>query len=246
MQIHIPQRSVNRPFRLPQIEDSARRLVGREAKEDNMPSSEKKIAANRTNGRKSQGPSNTTLTRHNATKHGLLAEGVTEIDDADGYQSTLRDLIKEINPVGTVEMFLVRSTALEIVRSRRAARLEAEYITSVLHPPICGPDLAEMVEFKGEVLDPGLPAVMNFECARPLVSVFQRYATTSANGLFRMLHELERIQRMRKGENVPAPSTLDVNVHTDTKIVDAVPEELEQRKAGDEESGDIPITKRTQ
>lgn len=184
-----------------------------------MPTSERKIAANRTNGRKSHGPIDTTLTRTNATKHGLLAEGVTELDDAEGYRTTLRDLINELNPFGTIETFLVRSAALEMVRCRRAARLEAEYITGVLNPVTRGPGLGlgeELLE--GAILDPGLPAVMDSESARPLVCVFQRYGTTSAHGLFRMLHELERLQRMRRGENVQAPVTVDLNVHDDNAM----------------------------
>ena len=36
-----------------------------------MSASDKQIAANRVNGRKSQGPKDTTLTRTNASKHGL-------------------------------------------------------------------------------------------------------------------------------------------------------------------------------
>jgi hypothetical protein len=147
----------------------------------------------------------------------LLAEGVTELDDAAGYHSTLRDLIKETNPVGTIEMFLVRSAALEMVRCWRAARLEGEYITSVLNPETRGPNLSEEL-FMGEIIDPGLPAVMNFESARPLVSVFQRYGTTSAHGLFRFLHELERLQRIRQGENVPAPVTVDLSIHAYSAI----------------------------
>jgi hypothetical protein len=40
--------------------------------------SEKKIAANRVNGKKGKGPKDTRTTRFNATKHGLLSAGVTE------------------------------------------------------------------------------------------------------------------------------------------------------------------------
>jgi hypothetical protein len=90
-----------------------------------------------------------------------------------------------------------------------------------------------MLEFKGAVLDPGLPPVMNFESARPLVSVFQRYGTTSANGLFRFLHELERLQRMRQGENVPAPATVDFNIHADTGM-EAETTLLQESKALDD------------
>jgi hypothetical protein len=188
-----------------------------------MPTSEKKIAANRTNGRKSRGPKNTTSTRFNAVRHGLSAVGITELDDAEGYRATLQHLIQEIDPVGTIETFLVGSIALEMTRARRAARLEAEYITSILNPPTLGPDLDTDELFQGEIIDPGLPAVMNFESVRPLVSVFQRYGTTSAHALFRNLHELERRQRMRRGENVPAPVTVDLSVHADTPMESVTP-----------------------
>ena|ERR1035441_938405 len=55
--------------------------------------------------------------------------------------------------------------------------------------------------------------------------------------LVRTLHELEPLQRMRKGESLPASATVDVNVHADTGIVDSVPAASGQLKAlpGDEE-----------
>jgi hypothetical protein len=42
-------------------------------------------------------------TRFNSTKHGLLAVGITELDDAEGYRATLSDLMREQVPVGPVE-----------------------------------------------------------------------------------------------------------------------------------------------
>ena len=95
----------------------------------NMSTGDEKIVANQLNAKKSTGPRNTTSTRFNATKHGLLAAGVTELDDAEGYRATLRDLKQEKDPVGATEVFLVESAALDMTRWRRARRLEAEYIT---------------------------------------------------------------------------------------------------------------------
>ena len=51
----------------------------------------------------------------------------------------------------------------------------------------------------------------------------QRYESTFANRLFRTLHELERWQRTRQGERLPAPAAVDVSLHTDTGLVDSVP-----------------------
>jgi len=136
-----------------------------------MPSSDKKIAANRRNGQKSQGPRDTTSTRFNAIKHGLLSVGITELDDADGYHTTLSNLMREKNPVGAIETLLVKSAALDMVRWLRASRFEAEYITSELNPPLQGlEDLGVMLQ-----VDPGLPATISCEIAQRLVNIFQRY-----------------------------------------------------------------------
>jgi len=43
--------------------------------------SARKLAANQENAQKSTGPINTISTRYNAAKHGLLSEGVTELDN---------------------------------------------------------------------------------------------------------------------------------------------------------------------
>ena len=188
-------------------------------------SSERKIEANRKNGLRSTGPKDTTSTRFNAAKHGLLRVGVRELDDAEGYRAMLRDLKQEKNPVGPIEVFLVESAALDMTRLQRARRLEAEYITSVLNPPTRDapfPDFDEV--HQGRIVDPGLPAQMACENVQPLVGVFQRYESMIALKLYRTLHELERLQRLRQGERLPAPVAVDVSVHTDSRELDSFAE----------------------
>jgi hypothetical protein len=204
-----------------------------------MPTSEKKIAANRLNGRKSRGPKNTTSTRFNATKHGLLALGITELDDAEGYRNTLSGLEKEFNPVGLIEMFLVESAAVEMVRLRRARRLEAEYITEVLNPPIESGPMCELPSLFH--VDPGLPALMKLPSVQALVSVHQRYESPIVHRLFRTLHELERLQRIRRGERVPvpAPAPLDVSVHHETGMQSGTTPLPQQKTLGDEDDAAI-------
>ncbi len=75
-----------------------------------------RISANRRNAKKATGPTNTSSTRFNATKHGLLSAGITELDNAEGYLNILSDLRREKNPVGVIETFLVESAAIEMVR----------------------------------------------------------------------------------------------------------------------------------
>jgi hypothetical protein len=54
---------------------------------------------------------------------------------------------------------------------------------------------------------------MHYESVERLVKTFQRYQSAIALNLFRTLHELERVQRMRKGEQLPAPAAVDVTIH---------------------------------
>jgi hypothetical protein len=198
------------------------------------PSSAAKLAANCLNGRKGTGPKNTSVTRFNAVTHGLLVAGITELDDAEGYHDILRDLKQEKNPVGVLEKSLVESMALDIIRGRRARRLEGEYITSVLHPPIKkGDPASEFLElFGGTVIDPGSPALMQHEHVQKLVTVFQRYESIFVQRLFRDLHELERLQRMRNGEAVQVPAVLDVTVHTDPGGADSFAESTDKTALG--------------
>ncbi len=204
--------------------------------------------------RESHGPKNTTSIPSNATKHGLPAVGVTELDDAEAYSTMLSDLIGEKNPVGPMEMFLVKSAVLEMVRWPRATRLEAEYLTSELNPPIHQPELCDLL-MDGQVFDPGLPAAISSKAVQQLVTL-QRYESTFANRLFRTLHELERSRRMRQGERLPAPASVDVSVHTETGIAESVDDDagtvdsLQQnwggRKLCPARRTESPITKRTQ
>jgi len=52
----------------------------------------------------------------------------------------------------------------------------------------------------------------------------QRYESMIALKLYRTLHELERLQRLRQGERLPAPAAVDVTVHTDPRELDSFAE----------------------
>ncbi|PYX34346.1 MAG: hypothetical protein DMG80_02540 [Acidobacteria bacterium] len=179
--------------------------------------SEKQIAANRQNAKKSPGPGNTESTRFNAIKHGLLAAGVTELDDAEGYQRILADLMREKNPVGVIETHRVRCMALDVVRQTRAQRLEAEFITSQLNPATLERESDPLLALQRRELDPGIPATLRLDATQYLVTVYQRYEGFFSNDLSRNERELERSQRMRHGERLPAPAAIEITVRADTE-----------------------------
>ena len=112
-----------------------------------------------------------------------------------------------------------------MVRLKRAAWLEAEYTTAQLNPPITEKRLygvdRELAKMENSTVrfDPGLPARLSADAVDALVTKFGRYETQIENRLFRHLHELERLQRLRSGENIPAPASVDVAVHADKALV---------------------------
>jgi hypothetical protein len=175
---------------------------------------ERQIAANRTNSTMSPGPKNTNRTRFNATKHNLLAAGITELDVAEGFDQILTELNREMRPVGVLEKHRVRCIALDIVRQRRAQRLEAEFINARLNPPTYERDLENPLQsLIGQMVEPGEPEKLNVENAEKLVLIFQRYENSFANSILRNERALERSQRIRKGEPVPAPKAIEISVH---------------------------------
>jgi hypothetical protein len=186
--------------------------------------SARKVAANQQNAQKSTGPHNCDRTRYNAAKHGLLAEGLTELDDPKTFCELCSRLEADFAPVGEVEIALVQHVAICIVRLRRARMLEAEFITAQLNPVVTEtiypdgkvPEWTKMIERdygNTVVVNPGLPARLSTSAIEILVEKCQRYETAIENKFYRALNQLERLQRMRRGDSIAAPAAVDVNVH---------------------------------
>ena len=64
--------------------------------------SKSKTENSRVRSKKPKGPKNTAITRYNATKHGLLAEGITELDDGKSFRELSDSLAGALHPVGPV------------------------------------------------------------------------------------------------------------------------------------------------
>jgi hypothetical protein len=97
------------------------------------------------------------------------------------FTRLLRSLQNEVEPVGTLEQLLVEKIAQEYWRLAVAASYEAEH-------------LSQANPFKRTSIDRIL-----------------RYQTTINRQLFQAMNQLERLQRLRKGENLAAPLSLHVS-----------------------------------
>lgn len=175
-----------------------------------------RTATNRQNAKKSTGPHDTTATRYNATKHGLLAKGVTEMDNPESYNELLSQLEREHQPIGLLESEIVAQIAIGIVRTRRARMLEAEEITAGLNPAktrITRSDLEQALDKMGpkvEVLDPGLPARLQPRVLETITTTILRYETANENKIFRCLSQLERLQQQRRDRKPSSSGCADL------------------------------------
>jgi hypothetical protein len=141
-------------------------------------------------------------------KHGLLAQGITELDDRQEYKKICRKLTSELKPVSTVEHFLVRRAALAMIRVNRAARLEAEMLTAHLNPALYEDSNVDkrlsdlMRDAERRTKDPGLPATLSDSTVSALCEIYSRYETANENRLYRCLAQLERAQARRGGSAI--------------------------------------------
>ena len=93
--------------------------------------SERKLAANRENAKKSTGPktpAGKAFSRRNALKHGLFATNITDFEelgeDPKQYEELLDGLWNQYEPIGKVEEILVERIAFCYWRLKRASRYE--------------------------------------------------------------------------------------------------------------------------
>ena len=170
----------------------------------------RQIAANRKNARKG-GPKTgegKAVSSLNARKHGIFASALTKYDQEALY-ALYEELVEWIKPVGPVEAMLAEMVALNYLRLQRCVRAEAEYHI-------------ETWERKGASYEIGLRMTLKdrgqhaswFDAGKfkQSVDLFGRYNTTLTNQVVKLLHELERLRRMRQGEGVPPPMVADVSV----------------------------------
>ncbi len=99
--------------------------------------SNKQLAANRRNARRSTGPrtpEGKERVKWNALKHGLLAKSVVVpnrhgLENRSQFESLLTHLHDELKPVGILEEMLVEKIAVAYWRLRRALRAEVGNIS---------------------------------------------------------------------------------------------------------------------
>ncbi len=146
------------------------------------------------------------IVRFNARKHGILAELITDYEK-DIYKQYLDQLFEELQPKTCIEEMLVERIALCYLRLYRTGRAECEYVQSWLNPHIEGDIVG--ISFT-EVKRKGYIPILSHKTVDDLSRTYLRYETGIENRLYKAMHELERLQRMRSGEVIHAAMVIDV------------------------------------
>jgi hypothetical protein len=147
-------------------------------------------------------PEGKAVSRHNARRHGIFATALTDADAEDlaGVHEAFYD---DLQPATAVEEALVEKLAVCYLRLERCARAEAVHYRATWFPRrrdegFFGP---------GDMVGGMRPWFYE-----TIATVLGRYDTTLTNQFLRLMHELERVQRARKGEAVAPPAAADLTV----------------------------------
>ncbi len=168
--------------------------------------SDKKAEANRRNALKSTGPKTPegkAAVRLNAVKHGLLSQEVLLPAEDEAALKELGERVRtELQPVGELEDLLVEQIIAAVWRLRRLRRVEAGIFAWELDNAVRDTEKSML----------GLSFIQDANSANAF-SKLSRYETTMERGLYKALHELQRLQANRVAAgSVPLPLAVDVDI----------------------------------
>jgi len=192
---------------------------------DNRKTSSRKVEANRRNALKSTGPRTTNGKRRvarNAIRHGFFSKWLL-VQHQDGkesqseYDDFYADIRKHYQPVGWLEVLWAEKIAVWSWRLRRLIRCESGQIARALaeHSYELGQSKADGLAEPESVLSssPEIDAMTDhlFLPEKEELDKLLRYEAMINKQLNHAIAELERLQRRRNGESVPAPISVDIS-----------------------------------
>jgi regulator of sigma D len=180
--------------------------------------SEKQRVANKVNASKGgvKSTAGKGVSKYNAQKHSIFRQSITDYEE-DSHSEILSELIDQYSPQGAMENVLVERIAVHYIKLFRIQKAETEYMMSQLNPREAhtegGMQLIQIGEPLVTIIDnEGYIPTLHGNSIEYLSTHFSRYETAMENKMYKALHELERLQRMRQGENVPSPIPVDVTL----------------------------------
>jgi len=163
------------------------------------------LDANKLNAKKAGVKSDTgkEISKYNAVRHGVLQKTLisTERDEA---QAMLSLLVIEHEPQGILEDLLLESMVLAYMRMIRAIQAEKAVLTEGFMP---------MIRYDSNTSDETDNIEVGNSQYGMLDKIYMRYITSCERQFYRALHELQRVQDLRKGKRL---SSVAVDIFKDT------------------------------
>jgi hypothetical protein len=161
--------------------------------------SEKQLEANRQNAQKGgvKTDEGKAVSRYNALKHGLLSQEVLlKGEDEEMLIELGKQLRGELKPANEMELILVDRIIANTWRLKRALKAE----TGMIYEDCNGLGGRKTL---GEALSYDLS---NYDT----YGKFSRYEGSIERGLYKALHELQRVQAARLGQRTALPVAIDL------------------------------------
>lgn len=192
-------------------------------------SNARKRKANLANSRKSTGPKTEAgkgRVSKNAVKHGLRGQfHLIATEDRAEFEEFRGLLHEQLNPSGALEQALTERIITAFWRLRRVVRIEAELIDKICEDTrerkqrdsvLKEYDFVDaMAGLRGaaqpESAEVSLGEAMKGQMQMSdVIGKFYRYEAHIERGMYRALHELQRLQTVRRGGTIPAPVAVDI------------------------------------
>lgn len=145
------------------------------------------------------------ISKYNALKHGILSKEVLlKGEDEKTLIEIGKKLRAELEPQTELELVLVDRITANVWRLRRVMQIEREMMDD---------DKNDAMDFSLSGGKKTLGEAVSYDFANhDTYGKLIRYEASIERGIYKALHELQRLQANRMGEKLPVPMTVDVDI----------------------------------
>jgi len=168
--------------------------------------SQKQIEANRENGKLGgvKTDEGKAVSRYNAIKHGILSKEVLlEGEDESVLIEIGKKLRAELQPQTELELVLIDRITANVWRLRRVMKIENEMMD---HDRFT-------TDYMGKPVEKSLGEALNYDFSHnDTYGKLIRYEVSIEKGIYKALHELQRLQATRNGGSIAPPIAIDIDL----------------------------------